>query len=106
MGIGVLWLLQEISCVGSIRSAAANLGISYSKAFSMLKTLEKDLDLQILERRRGGEAREGAVLTSSGIKLIELYDEFQQDVKHYAQNIFIDFKDTLKKELEYGDVSL
>ncbi len=106
MGIGVLWLLQEISNSGSIRSAAAELGISYSKAFNMLKTLEKDLGIQVLERRRGGEAREGAYLTTSGKKLVGLYDEFQHDVKDYAQNRFIDFKETLNKELEHGDKSL
>ncbi len=106
MGIGVLWLLQEISLEGSIRSAAAGLGISYSKAFSMLKNLEQELDCQVLERRRGGEAREGAVLTPLGKRLITLYDEFQQDVKQYANERFTEFEGALNEELAHDKESL
>ncbi len=98
MGIGVLWLLQEIVKEGSIRSAALQLGISYSKAHSMLKTLEDDLGQQILERRKGGDRRPGAVITPAGMHLIALYDEFQKDVKNYAETRFEQFKAQLNKE--------
>ncbi len=35
MGIGVLWLLQKVQECGSLRAAALDLGISYSKAFRL-----------------------------------------------------------------------
>ncbi len=99
MGIGVLWLLQEIAKEGSIRRGASNLGISYSKAYHMMRTLESDIGQKVLERRKGGDARYGAVITPFGERLIAIYDEFQQDVKKYANTRFDGFKDMLHKEL-------
>lgn len=99
MGIGVLWLLQEIAREGSIRQAAASLGISYSKAFSMLRTLEAELGQHVLERKKGGESRKGAVITPFGMKLTALYEEFQRDVKQYSRRRFSEFKQALDKEM-------
>lgn len=99
MGIGVLWLLQEVAREGSIRKAAASLGISYSKAFSMLRTLEAELGQSVLERKKGGESRKGAVITPFGMKLAALYEDFQKDVKLYSRKRFSDFKQVLNKEM-------
>lgn len=99
MGIGVLWLLQQIGREGSIRSAAAGLGISYSKAYAMLKTLEEEVGRTVLERRKGGDSRDGAVLTPFGQQLIALYEDFQDDVKDCAQQRFSQFKEDLNKEM-------
>ena len=43
MGIGVLWLLEHVGTSGSLRAAASALGISYSKAYAMVKNLEDQL---------------------------------------------------------------
>jgi molybdate transport system regulatory protein len=99
MGIGVLWLLQEISREGSIRSAATNLGISYSKAFSMLKSLESEVGQSVLERKKGGDSREGAVITPFGLRLTALYEDFQRDLKDHAESRFSEFKRALNKEM-------
>ncbi len=106
MGIGVLWLLQEIVKERSIRGAAANLGLSYSKAHNMLRVLEKDVGQPVLERRKGGDNRDGAVITPFGRQLIRLYDEFQLDVKQYADRRFEQFREMLSKEIDHVDRSL
>ncbi|MGX8681573.1 MAG: winged helix-turn-helix domain-containing protein, partial [Spirochaetales bacterium] len=62
MGIGVLWLLEKVKACGSLRSAASELGISYSKAFRMVQNLETELGVEVLERKRGGMQRTGASL--------------------------------------------
>lgn len=81
MGIGVLWLLQQIQTHRSLRQGASVLGISYSKAFSMIRNLEKSLGVAVLDRRKGGAARDGATLTPFAERFIALYESFEQDAK-------------------------
>lgn len=59
MGIGVLWLLENIGSEQSLRKASIKMNLSYSKAFNMLKTLEKEVGHPFVERKRGGANREG-----------------------------------------------
>ncbi len=91
MGIGVLWLLQKIEECGSLRAAAISLGISYSKAFKMIENLENALGQPVLERKRGGSARIGAVLTPFGLRFISLYDAFQKQCKQLLKEPFDGF---------------
>jgi len=88
MGIGVYWLLLGIKKYGSIRKAAGDMHLSYVKALSMLNNLEKTLNERILERKRGGDSREGTSLTVSGEKLLSLYKVYQDKVKTYADKEF------------------
>jgi len=99
MGIGVYWLLVGIKKYGSIRKAAEDMQLSYVKALSMLNNLEKTLKRKILNRKRGGDSREGATLTTTGEKLISLYDEYQDKVKSFADYEFAAFR----KEFELLD---
>lgn len=95
MGIGVLWLLQKISVCGSLRAAAAEMGISYSKAFRMVENLEASLGVAVLERHRGGMQRSGARLTPFGQAFIILYDSFQKECKSLMEEPFEKFSNTL-----------
>lgn len=88
MGIGVYWLLLGIRKHGSIRKAAGEMNLSYVKAHSMLNNLEEHLDIRILERKKGGDSRKGTVLTSDGLRLIDLYDTYQRRVKTFAEKEF------------------
>jgi molybdate transport system regulatory protein len=54
MGIGVLWLLKRISSAGSLRAAALSLGISYSKAYNMVRNLEEQVGVPVVDKRRIG----------------------------------------------------
>ena len=99
MGIGVYWLLLGIKKYGSIRKSAEDMQLSYGKALSMLNNLEKTLTRKILNRKRGGDSREGATLTTTGEKLISLYDEYQDKVKSFADYEFAAFR----KEFELLD---
>ncbi len=99
MGIGVLWLLQKVKACRSLREAAAEMGISYSKAFRMVKNLEAALGADVLERRRGGSERNGASLTPFGEEFIVLYDEFQKECKELLKEPFSDFSDKLNELL-------
>ena len=95
MGIGVLWILQRVPVCGSLRAAAAEMGISYSKAFRMIEKLESTLGKPVLERPRGGMQRNGAKLTPFGQEFILLYDDFQRTCKSLMEEPFRKFTDEL-----------
>ena len=95
MGIGVLWILQRIEDCGSLRAAATDMGISYSKAFRMIETLESTIGVPVLERRKGGMQRSGAKLTPFGKAFIALYDDFQKNCKVLLEKPFEKFSEEL-----------
>ena len=69
------------------------------KHFLCLTISKKTLKRKILNRKRGGDSREGATLTTTGEKLISLYDEYQDKVKSFADYEFAAFR----KEFELLD---
>ncbi|MDY4610872.1 MAG: LysR family transcriptional regulator [Sphaerochaetaceae bacterium] len=103
MGIGVLWLLEKIETEGSLRGSAAALGISYSKAYGMVRNLEKSLGVPVLVRKKGGASHDGATLTPFGRQFIELYRDFQAKSKKLVEGPFADFRTGLAKLLETVD---
>ncbi|RQW01038.1 MAG: LysR family transcriptional regulator, partial [Calditrichaeota bacterium] len=52
MGVGVLWLLEGVATCGSIRQAAGDMNMSYTKAHQILNNLEESLGRTVLERHR------------------------------------------------------
>jgi len=108
MGIGVVWLLEGIQKEGSLRAAASSLGISYSKAYTMISKLERSLGKAVLVRRKGGTSRVGAKLTPFGIILLDKYKVFQSSIKEITQapyQVFAnDFNNILSEFNEDGEI--
>jgi molybdate transport system regulatory protein len=108
MGLGVVWLLEKIQEKRSLRAAAANLGISYSKAYTMIAKLEKSLSKAVLVRRKGGTSRVGATLTPFGITLLDKYKVFHSSMKEITKapyEVFAaDFNKILSEFDEDGDI--
>lgn len=104
MGIGVVWLLEKVEEKGSLRSAAASLGISYSKAYSMVSKLEESLKKSVLIRRKGGTSRAGASLTDFGRALLDEYKDFHNEIKEVTQIPYEKFAKDLNNLLsQYAD---
>ncbi|MCR5760873.1 MAG: LysR family transcriptional regulator [Sphaerochaetaceae bacterium] len=97
MGIGVLWLLQSILKLGSLRAAAAEIGISYSKAYTMIENLEGALGHPVIERKRGGKDRVGASLTPFAVSFMDIYDSFQKECKTLMEKPFERFSSLYEK---------
>lgn len=95
MGIGVIWLLEEIERAGSLRKAAMNLGMSYTKSYAMLSKAEENLAFPLIERRKGGASHEGAALTQKAKDFIKLYWDFQSRAKEKVVREYDDFKKSL-----------
>ncbi len=95
MGIGVIWLLQEIEKAGSLRKASMNLGLSYTKSYNMLKKAEENLSFPLVERRKGGSNREGIALTGKAKDFIRLYMDFQAKAKDMVRKEYEGFEKEL-----------
>lgn len=82
MGIGVLWLLEEIAEHGSLRQAALEMNLSYPKALKMLRSIEQQVGRPVVERYKGGRSHGGAELTTFGRDFVRAYrglcDRLQQ----------------------------
>ena len=100
MGIGVLWLLEEIDKSKSLRSASINMGLSYSKAYGMLKRLEDEVGRPFVERKRGGATREGLELTPFARSYMDLYRESQTSAKEAAEKEFVSFREKVETLIE------
>lgn len=88
MGIGSAWLLRGVEKAGSLSLAARDMGMSYSKAHKLVKTLEKALGYPVLASSIGGSSRGGSELTPRGRKFLERYEKLDADIKAQAEKLF------------------
>lgn len=100
MGIGVLWLLEKTDELGSLRKAAKDMTISYTKAYNMVKRLEEAIGREVLERHKGGSSRDGASLTPFGLRLVRLYRTFQEEARERVEEPYRRFLEELEKNTE------
>jgi len=73
LGPGKADLLEAIGRLGSLRDAAAELDMSYMRAWKLVQTMNRGFRLPVVLFRRGGAARGGAELTATGEAALELY---------------------------------
>ena len=73
LGPGMAQLLQQISELGSIRRAAASMGMSYRKAWLLIQEVQKTFDGSIVTAEAGGVAGGGTQLTELGSTLLKIY---------------------------------
>ena len=72
-GDGHARLLQLVEESGSLSRAAAAMGMSYTKAWHLVRQLEAVLGFKLLERRTGGAEGGGSRLTPLAQELLERY---------------------------------
>ncbi len=58
---------------GSIRDAAAELGMSYMRAWTLIRIMNANFRQPLVDSVRGGSGRGGATLTAAGRAVLRLY---------------------------------
>lgn len=87
-GPGIATLLQRVQENHSLRSAAASMGMAYSKAWRIIHTAEEALQLKLLDSTIGGQHGGGAALTPEAEQLLDAYLLYCADLNNYAQEHF------------------
>jgi molybdate transport system regulatory protein len=77
LGPGKAELLRGIDRRGSIALAAQDLGLSYMRAWTMLKTMKNCFRRPLVQVVRGGKKGGGARLTAEGKNILRLYDKME-----------------------------
>ncbi len=78
MGPGKADLLEEVARAGSIVEAAAELDMSYMRAWTLIKTMERCFKQPLVRVSRGGAKHGGAELTNTGKRVLEIYREMER----------------------------
>ena len=76
-GEGPCRLLRAVEKTGSLRAAAMEMEMAYSKANKLLKQAEQALGYPLTARSTGGRDGGGSVLTPEGRKLLEQYEAYR-----------------------------
>ena len=77
-GPGLAQLFEGIEAYGSLRRSAAEMGMSYNKAWNIVKNSEALLGRPPVTRRVGGAKGGGAALTDAGRDLLARYRAFEK----------------------------
>ena len=73
LGPGKVQLLELVARTGSIRKAAAELGMSYRKAWLLLQALKETFGMPLVETTAGGKSGGGTSLTTAGREVVIRY---------------------------------
>ena len=87
-GPGVAMLLRRVESLHSLRAAAMDMNMAYSKAWTILRAAERGLGVKLLHSTTGGRGGGGAVLTAEGAELLAAYDACDRELKEEARRLF------------------
>ena len=76
-GPGKAELLRHIAATGSIRTAASELGMSYNRAWLLVKSMNTLFREPLVNVARGGGTGGGALLTSLGEEVLACYTRME-----------------------------
>jgi molybdate transport system regulatory protein len=69
-GTGICQLLVRVDATGSLRCAAGDMGMAYSKAWQVVHRAEEHFGFALIHRQVGGKRGGGSTLTEEGRRLV------------------------------------
>jgi len=87
-GEGPCELLQRVEKTDSLHEAAHQMNMSYSKAWKVIKTMEKRLGFAFLDRKVGGLSGGGSRVTPVGKEFLRRYERFESDAKKVIEKTY------------------
>jgi molybdate transport system regulatory protein len=87
-GEGPLELLKRVESTKSLHEAAHQMGMSYSKAWKLIQTMEKRLGFSLLDKKIGGLSGGGSRVTPKCKELMERYERFETDVRRAIEKAY------------------
>lgn len=87
-GPGVAQLLHRVQRLHSLRAAAMDMDMAYSKAWKILRQAEEQLGFSLLHSVTGGKGGGGAQLTEKAEQFLAAYDDFCRELDQHAELLF------------------
>lgn len=87
-GEGPYQLLTGILESGSLSNAAKKLGMSYSLAYNLIKSIENNLGFPLITSKSGGPGGGGSELTPEALNLMNKYRGFQDEAALMLKELF------------------
>ena len=98
-GMGICRLLHGVESTGSLRRAATDMDMAYSKAWRIVQRAEEHLGFALIARRVGGASGGGSVLTEEGRELVKAFEQFADRVQATVDALY---DETLRERLGPG----
>ena len=86
-GPGAAELVEGVEREGSLRAAAAGMGMAYSNAWTALRSCEQALGFPLLDRRSGGRSGGRSALTPRGRALLAGYRELEARLRRTGEGL-------------------
>jgi molybdate transport system regulatory protein len=87
-GDGPYDLLKGVEKTGSLHKVADQMGMAYSKAWTLIRTLEQRLGFLLLDRKVGGRAGGGSQITPQAKELMLRYGRFREEAREAIEKIY------------------
>jgi molybdate transport system regulatory protein len=87
-GEGPYELLKYVQKTGSLHQAAAQMGMSYRKAWLTIHASEQRLGFLLLERTVGGVSGGGSQITPAGRAFMKKYELFRTEVSRALETVY------------------
>ena len=78
VGLGKAELLARVQATGSILEAARRMGMSYMRAWTLLRTMNRCFKEPLVSTVRGGSKGGGSELTRTGKRVLALYRQAER----------------------------
>ena len=88
-GDGPWDILKRIERTGSMRQAAAEINMSYSQAWQLIKMVEQNLGFPVLEKKAGGLGGGHSTLTPQAAELIASYSAFRTEADKTLNKLYM-----------------
>lgn len=79
-GPGPNQLIKKIQQEGSLSKAAAEMNMSYKKAWDMVQRLNQHSHKPLIILKKGGSHGGGAEVTAYAMEVVKKYDELEQQI--------------------------
>ena len=87
-GPGVMQLAERIEQGLSLRQAAQDMGMAYSKAWRIMNDFEAATGFPLVFSRRGGSGGGGSILTQEGKRMLGGYRKFLKKTTEQCDRLF------------------
>ncbi len=96
IGPGKAELLEYVQDTSSIARAAKRMKMSYMRAWTLIKTMERCFKQPLVRAARGGVKGGGAALTETGQKALTLYHQLEAESLQATQTTWSELRRLLR----------